>query len=142
MATSTFSAFTARKPTIEISLLDESQDAEFFVEQVYKIAKKLASKASIPQVNAKMKTINEVLGSEFWENKSLDRLEFVRKELRDLVQFLKGEKGQTFKIDIDDPVEHIEGAGELPITGYRTYRERVLDYLERNQQSSNVFQKI
>ena len=97
---------------IEISLLDESQDADFFEDQVYRIAKRLSAKASIPQVYAKMKTISEVLSSEFWENKSMDRLEFVRKELRDLVQFLKGEKGQTFEIDIDDPVEHIEGVGE------------------------------
>lgn len=127
---------------IEISLLDESQDADFFSNQVYKIAKKLSAKASIPQVNAKMKTISEVMSSEFWKNKSLDSLEYVRKELRDLIQFLKGEKGQTFEIDIDDPVEIVNDASESPITGYKTYKERVLDYLERNKQSSRVLQKI
>lgn len=127
---------------IEISLLDESQKDDSFADQVYRIAKKLASKASIPQVYAKMTTINEVLSPEFWQNKTLDRLEFVRKELRDLVQFLKGEKGQTFEIDIDDPGELIEGTGEPPITGYKTYKDRVMDYLEKNKQSSKVLQKI
>lgn len=126
---------------IEISLLDESQNADYFSNQVYKIAEKLAKKASIPQVNAKMKTINEVLTSEFWEHKTLDRLEYVRKELRDLIQFLKGENGQTFEVDIEDKMEIVEGAGETPITGYRTYKERVLDYLEKNK-SNRVLQKI
>lgn len=127
---------------IEISLIDESQNAEFFSRQVYEIAKKLATKASIPQVYAKMKTINEVLSAEFWEHKTLDRLEYVRKELRDLVQFLKGESGRTFEVAIDDPMEIMVGVDETPISGYKTYKERVIDYLSENMKSSRVLQKI
>ena len=127
---------------IEISLLDESQNAEYFSNQVYRIAEKLASKASIPQVYAKLKTINEVLTSEFWEHKTLDRMEHVRKELRDLVQFLKESNGQTFVVSIDDPMVIVDTIGENPINGYKTYNERAIDYLKRNLQSSKALQKI
>jgi len=127
---------------IEISLLDESQNAESFSNQVYRIAEKLASKASIPQVYAKLKTINEVLTSEFWEHKTLDRMEHVRKELRDLVQFLKESNGQTFVVSIDDPMVIVDTIGENPINGYKTYNERAIDYLKRNLQSSKALQKI
>lgn len=127
---------------IELSLLDSTHNADSAETQVYNIAKKLTTKATIPQVYVKLNTINEVLKPEFWENKTLDQLEFVRKELRDLVQFLKDGRGQTFEINIEDPMEEGASVAESPITGYKTYKERVIDYLHENMPTSRVLQKI
>jgi type I restriction enzyme R subunit len=126
---------------IELGLIDEAVNAESAENKVYQVVKMLSEKASIPQVLAKMRIINEVLSEEFWQDKSLQRLEHARKELRDLMQFLTGEHGKTFVINIDDPLDS-KMMKEPAITGYPSYKERVIDWLTRNEPTNKVLQKI
>lgn len=54
---------------------------------------------------AKMDVLNEVLSAHFWESKSLCSLERIRKELRDLIQYLDGGvAGQKFTINVLIPL--------------------------------------
>lgn len=126
---------------IELSLIDESVDGSLAEERVYTIVQMLSEKASIPQVLAKMPVIHEVLKQEFWANKTLRGLEHAREELRGLMQFLTGDGGKTFVISIDDPLER-KAVSEPSITGYPSYRERVLDWLSKNMPTNRVLQKI
>lgn len=117
--------------TIELSLIDEDVDASKCVQRVQLIAERLQEKALIPQVQAKMETINEVLSDVAWENASLKWLEKVRMELRDLVKFLVGEKGKWFVVDIEDV---IFDEGESAGVGSRTnYKQRIIDFLASNR---------
>ena len=83
--------------------------------------------ATLPQVQAKMGTIKEVLSQTAWENVSIQWLDKVRTDLRDLVKFLIGDKGKWFVVDIDDVISDdgkVEG-----VTPKVSYKQRVMDWL-------------
>ena len=116
---------------IQLSLVDSEVPAEkskFYVEQT---ALKLQERASIPQVAAKMPIINEIADHKFWETATLSKLEWVRKEVRELVQFILGTDNRTFTINIKDAVE-LQGTSP-GIVPTMTYKQRVIDYLAKNR---------
>ena len=103
------------------------------------IVKSLQEKASIQQVKNKISVINEVAHPNFWKGVTLDKLEKVRIELRDLFQFIKGDKKRNFTINIPDIIEY-KGAPEHTLPTL-TYKERVIDYIS-NHRNHPVLEKI
>ena len=124
---------------IELSLLDGETNSSKAVHSVQIIAEKLQEKATLPQVQAKMGTIKEVLSNVAWENLSVRWLEKVRNDLRDLLKFLAGQDNQWFKVDIEDSISD-EGSIE-GITPRVSYKQSVLDFLANNR-NLPVLQKI
>ena len=124
---------------IELSLLDEETNAKRPIQSVQTIAEKLQEKATLPQVQAKMDTIKEVLTDVAWQNVSLTWLEKVRNDLRDLLKFLLGQGNQSFTVDIEDEISD-EGMTE-GITPRMSYKQSVLDFLSNNR-NLPVLQKI
>ena len=124
--------FDALILAIELSLVDEETKADNKIAQTQKIATLLIEKkATLPQVQAKMGILKEVASVVAWETVSLDWLEKVRTELRELMQFLKGDKGKWFVIDIKDVItDDGETAG---ITMRVSYRQRIIDFLAANR---------
>lgn len=120
------------------ALLPEANNANRYRQKVMRIATLLQEKASIPQVLAKMDTINEVLSPAFWEEPSLPALERVRTELRDLVKMIVSGKGESFILNIGDEV--IDG-GEAEVFAPASYKQRITDYLANHKQIP-VIQKI
>lgn len=103
-------------------------------QNVMTIASLLADKASLPVVKPHLDLIQEVQTVEFWQGVTLDRLERVRRELRDLVHLLsEGRDNRKFIIDIEDTIT--ADAQSAPIELRATYRQRVIDYLARNSQN-------
>ncbi len=124
---------------VELSLLDEEVKAARPVRSIQAIAGKLQEKATLPQVQAKMDTIKEVLSPVAWENVSLRWLEKVRLDLRDLLKFLVGQGDQSFVVDIEDTItDDGEVDGIMPRV---SYRQSVLDFLASNR-NMPVLQKI
>lgn len=124
---------------IELSTIDDSVNGDKSKQLVEKIANKLQEKASIKQVNDKMPLIKALSKHDFWESASLDRLEYVRKEIRDLVQFILGGSNQKFTINIKDIVEVKETPKDVPLQ--TSYKQRVVDFLAENNELP-VIQKI
>ena len=124
---------------IELSLIGGEGNATKAVHSVQTIAEKLQEKATLPQVQAKMGTIKEVLTDVAWQNVSLKWLEKVRNDLRDLIKFLIGQGGQWFTVDIEDEISD-EGTME-GITPRVSYKQSVLDFLSKNR-NLPVLQKI
>lgn len=58
------------------------------------------------ELSRKIEIINEVARPGFWKDVTLERLEKVRVEMRDLVQFIKDDKKRTFTINIPDLIEY------------------------------------
>lgn len=56
---------------IELAMLDDEANANRAVQHIQTLAEKLQGKATIPQIQAKMETIREVLNPTCWENASL-----------------------------------------------------------------------
>ena len=124
---------------IELSLIGGEGNATKAVHSVQTIAEKLQEKATLPQVQAKMGTIKEVLTDVAWQNVSLKWLEKVRNDLRDLIKFLAGGPIPWFKVDIEDVISD-EGTME-GITPRVSYKQSVLDFLSKNR-NLPVLQKI
>ena len=124
--------FDALMLAIELSFVDEEVNADKKIAQVKSVAEILVEKkATLPQVQAKMATLKEVLSVVAWENVSLGWLEKVRKDLRDLMQFLVGDKGKKFVIDIHDV---ITDDGEAEGVQMRvSYKQRIIDFLANNR---------
>ena len=124
---------------VQLSLLDDTFNASRYEGEIIQRAQALKKLGTVPQVMAKIDVINEVLTPNFWENKSLTSIEKMRLELRDLLQFLTGNSGRTFDVNIDDEYSFIGEAGEINST--MTYREKVLDFLA-DHRDMPVLQKI
>lgn len=124
---------------VQLSLLDDSFDASRYEGKITVIAQALKKLGTVPQVMAKIDVINEVLTPNFWDNKSLSSIEKMRLELRDLLQFLTGNSGRTFDVNIDDESSFKGEAGAINST--MTYRQKVLDFLAEHRDIP-VLQKI
>ena len=124
--------FDALMLAIELSFVDEEVNADKKIAQVKSVAEILVEKkATLPQVQAKMATLKEVLSVVAWENVSLGWLEKVRKDLRELMQFLVSDKGKKFVIDIHDV---ITDDGEAEGVQMRvSYKQRIIDFLANNR---------
>ena len=116
---------------VQLSLLDEEAKVGRAVQNIQIVAEKLQKKATLPQVQAKMATIQEVLTPVYWENLTLPWLEKVREDLRDLTKFLAGEPNQWFVIDIEDVVSY-DGTSEGIVTRV-SYKQKVMDFLAENR---------
>jgi len=117
--------------TVELSQVNKNVRATRSIKNIIKIAQALSEKSVIPQIHAKMETINMVLSDVFWLNITLDGLEKIRIDLRELVKFIFGEKRKSFEVDIEDVV--IDGGVAEDMATYTTYRQRVLEYLAANR---------
>ena len=124
--------FDALILSIELSFVDNEVKADKKITQVKSVAEILVEKkATLPQVQAKMSTLKEVLSLVAWENVSLNWLEKVRKDMRDLMQFLVGDKSKKFVIDVHDV---ITDDGEAEGVQMRvSYKQRIIDFLANNR---------
>ena len=120
-----------------LSHIDTARRVGQFRKVVVNIAAMLEKKASIPAVMEHIATIREVQMPVFWENESLDALEHVRKELRELMHLLKDQRGgKKFVIDIEDTYTTAEGGEDEVIQ--TTYKQRVTDYLAENSNNETL----
>ena len=120
---------------IELSLLDEEVKADRAIDNVLAVAEALESKATIPQVGAKINIIREAKNPAYWEicttNKDLSWLEKVRTELRELTKFLLGDNSKWFIINIQDDASY--GGVSLGIFTRVSYRQNILDFLAEHR---------
>lgn len=130
--------FDALMLNIELSSIMPDIVATRSKNKVTLIARKLQNKATIPAVMERMGIIKAVSNPSFWENATIDRLEEVRAQLRDLVYILIGSIHERFFIDVSDTLEEKEGVKpEI----YMDYRTRILNYLSEHRDLA-VIQKI
>ena len=104
---------------------------------VVEVAKLLEQRSTVPAVMARIGVIRKVQQPQFWQSGTLDVLEDVRLQLRDLIKLLAdARRSRKFVIDIDD---NYSAAAE-PIAPYihTSYKERVLDYLNNNTNSPTL----
>lgn len=131
--------FDALMLNIELSKIEPEIKATRSKNKVTQIAQRLKAKATIPAVMERMETINAVCDPRFWASVTLDGLEIVRKELRELVYILIGSLHERFFIDISDSMEEKDDVEKPEM--FTDYRTRILDYLNEHRDHA-VIQKI
>ena len=137
-------AFDLHMYSIENALLKNgtTDQAKAHIKVVRSIAKYLINEmASVPQVRNKGDDLKRLLSEDLWENPTVDELEKLRKSLRDLMHNLKGCGRNKVDVDIKDVIYDSEYQPEDTTIDIRTYREKVIDYLEENSDNP-VIKKI
>ena len=94
---------------------------------------------SIPKSQKEDK--DHVMSEAYWNDIDIPELERMRKSIRELMQFLKGNGRKKFDIDIEDEVDEAEYQPEDTSIDIRTYREKVIDYLVEHSDNP-VIKKI
>lgn len=108
-----------------------------FRQVVVNVAALLQKKGTVPAVMSRIDTIKLVQTQQFWDNESLDALEKVRLDLRDLMQLLKEQrKTKKFVIDIEDEYKMVDGGVDVVIQ--TTYKQRVIDYLASHSDNATL----
>lgn len=120
---------------------DIEGDGEIYQTKIINIANMLEQKSTIPQINDCLDVIREVQGANFWETVSLGSLERIRLKLRDLIHYLQKQgDNRTFTVNIEDDIT-MNGDEIVPVLPKVTYKQKVLDYLNENSDSTAI-QKI
>ena len=87
---------------MELAEIIGKKDYNKAIEKVTTVCFQLLDKTTIPQIQTKVESIKKICTNEFWQDRTLDKLEFVRTEIRDLMKYLRecsaqGELGQIYK---------------------------------------------
>ena len=137
-------AFDVRMLDVELSLLlnGNAGAAKRDVKTIREVAQFLLNeKASIPQVLAKAEQLKILVSEQFWMSPTLEKLETLREDVRELMQFLETGGSKPIDVDIDDETEPSGYDGDDGIIDIRTYREKVIDYLLEHS-DNEVIKKI
>ena len=123
-------AFDSKMLNIELDVLISNSIGRSSkdVAAVRLIAKFLLTKASIPQIMEKAQKLNDAASEQFWADPSIERIETLREEIRDLMKFLDDSETITYLTQFSDDTVVLGGTG-AGIFDIRTYREKVIDYL-------------
>lgn len=122
---------------IMLAHIDSTVSVGQFRQVVVNIAGLLEKKSTVPAVMARIETIRTVQMPAFWENESLDRLEHVRTELRDLIKLLEeSRKDKKFVIDIED--EYMMDDKFVHDVIHTSYKQRVIDYLAAHSDNKTL----
>lgn len=116
---------------IQLSLLDENIGANSMIEKVVLASKALLERTTIPQVKEKIETLQLIQTQEFWDGVTLSKLEMIREELRDLMQYIKDGPPTIFSTDFKDALID-QGTTGVNIRDFRSYKEKVFSYMFEN----------
>jgi type I restriction enzyme R subunit len=121
--------------TIQLCMLVGSDDTNY-INRVVNIAKGLSKLGNVPVVQQQMPLIGDVQTDVYWNNRSLKRMDEMRRALRDLVKYIEYEKLENVYTSFEDELdtENIEVRDVVP--QYKTlqgYKDRVAKYLRENK---------
>lgn len=131
-------AFDLRCVQLQLTLLEPSKAKAVpaMVDSLIDLLGALAQRRAIPQVAAKLEFIESMRDEHAWLQPSVEQVERVRVELRDLMQFVDHRRGVTIYTDFEDTL--LRSAVEdrdvpvFPVTG-DAYRRRVTQFIREHR---------
>ncbi len=99
----------------------------------------LARRSAIPQIKEKMPVIQEIYKEDFWENADILWFENIRKELRNLIQFIERKETPPIYTSLTDYVLTETSGKDMPSSSdYRPYRQRVELYIQEHHDNTAI----
>ena len=117
---------------MELAEVIGKKDYNKAIEKVTTVCFQLLDKTTIPQIQTKVESIKKICTNEFWQDRTLDKLEFVRTEIRDLMKYLREEKPPIKVTNFEDELVDKTTPGSYMQPQIKNYKQRVLEYLEEN----------
>jgi type I restriction enzyme R subunit len=121
---------------IMLSLVSDDVVAKRATEQIVRISRVLLERLSIPQIAEKKDLLTEILTQTYWNNVNIEKLEYLRSEIRYLIQYITDESG-VYSTDFKDELID-QGTKGVNIIDFKTYQEKVIDYLLSNQINETI----
>lgn len=106
--------------------------------KVVKIAKKLLNQISIDAIKQKVPFLTMIIEDVYWEMATALQLEELRKELRDLIQFLDVQGRQVIQTSISDDISKLEDRKPLMPEVFVDYKEKVNEYFLAHQEHPTI----
>lgn len=121
--------------------IDKLSTLTYLKKQLSLTAEGLEKKALIPQIQQKITLIKDIQTESFWKNISILTLETVRKELRDLIQFLNdGVNRPSIFTSLNDPVTGKDEGKALDVAyDFEDYRKKVNRYVEEHRNDEVIY---
>lgn len=122
---------------LQLALISGSKAQLLYIESIVSIANMLFTKRNIPAVQSKISLIQKLQQEQFWSTIDAQKLEEIRNEIRELVQFLKDEKKldpiyTSFTDELnEDMVEEVDILSTY--TSLQSYKDRVESFIRKNK---------
>jgi type I restriction enzyme R subunit len=121
---------------LQLAILFNATAQTRLITKIIRIGKNLYKKKNIPAVNAQLPTIKAVQTDEFWAEISINTLETVRANIRDLMKFLDKESQENVYTHFEDELFHQKITARDVVPNYtklKSYRDRVESYVRKNK---------
>jgi type I restriction enzyme R subunit len=131
---------------LQLALIINHKSQVRHIGSISEIAHLLFTKRNIPAVQAKINSIQKLKQEQFWSTVDGLQLENIRKEIRDLIQFLKDEKNLSpiytnFEDQLDlNMVSEPDIMGTYP--NLQSYKDRVEAFIRKNRTENLVIDKL
>ena len=135
-----FVPFAERKKSILLFILLHRLHPQFYGNPYMAVL--LESKASIPQIKAKLPVLQEIHTDAFWDAHDILLFEKVRKELRELIRFLdeSGEEQKRIVTRLTDPImDSREGVQLEAAYDFEDYKSKVNRYVNEHGDTLAIY---
>ena len=109
----------------------------YLTEKVIGISNRLKKKITVPQVKAKLHTLNHITQDDYWGEMSVIGLEHIRIELRELIKFLLPEDAKKIvTTSFEDSIFSVKESPEIYEAhsfDKEAYKEKIERYIKENQ---------
>ena len=117
-----------------LNVLDGKPRVKRDIATLVKTVRELLKLAAIPQVAAKVDILKQVDCEDFWKELDICKLEYVRRELRGLIQFIEKGKRSPIITSLTDPVLEEREGEVLPADDvFENYEKKVNRYINEHR---------
>jgi type I restriction enzyme R subunit len=120
---------------LQFAVLNNDLIQGSYIDRIKNIASGLLEKTTIPSVAGKIEYIKAITKDEFWTSISIQEIEKVREELRELIKFLDKQKRNTIYTSFKDHFSAEEKIWDLvpASTKMESYKRRVERFIHENE---------
>lgn len=121
---------------LQLAILNKAKSQQNYIQQLYAIGVNLYKKRNIPVVASKLNVIQQVRDESFWSAVTLNQVEHIRTELRELIKFIDKEDVKPVYTDFEDVLDEnrVEDVQILPsYTNLQSYKDRVESFIRKNK---------
>lgn len=128
---------------MQIATIMMSHTQKKYENNLVDIAEGLSKKYSIPVVNRAKNTIESIMSTDFFKGVSQKKLDEIREELRDLIQYLDiAKKNNVYTNIIDSELTSIMSEPAFEVNYGLPYRKRVESFLRENKHHITISKLI
>ncbi|MGV1003003.1 DEAD/DEAH box helicase family protein [Empedobacter falsenii] len=122
---------------LELAILNGEKKQQHLISNIVNMGNLLRKKINIPTIKQKEVTISTIINEQFWSTITLARLENLRIDLRELIQFLKDEeKEKPIYSNFDDVLDESNVKEHDLLANYtslQSYKDRVENFIRKNK---------